>query len=250
MSWVAAAIIGGSAIVGGLGYLGAKEAGRAQAGAAETASDAQLRMYLQSREDIAPWREAGARALLPLERMAIGGPGEFIPSEQPGYRFGYKEFVERPLLQRASAMGKLRSGETLRALSERASDYASLSYDNWLNRWITRMQPLQSLAGLGQTSTTALGGQGVLAGQGIAQSALSGGQARAGQAINQANVLSGALMGGTRNYLDYLALQKMGGGNLLSYSPGTFQGVSPSGTWGGYQTPADVYPGAYSDTLT
>jgi len=45
MSWVAAAIIGGSAIVGGLGYLGAKEAGRAQAGAADTASGAKLRMH-------------------------------------------------------------------------------------------------------------------------------------------------------------------------------------------------------------
>ena len=112
------------------------------------------------------------------------------------------------------------------------------------------MQPLQSLAGLGQTSTTALGGQSMLAGQGMAQSALFGGQARAGQAINQANALSGALMGGTRNYLDYLMLQKMGGRNLLSYSPGISQGVPPSGYLGGYQTPADVYPGAYSDTLT
>ena len=89
----------------------AKEAGKLQAKAAGEATDTQLEMYLKSREDLAPWRAAGERALNPLIEMAEKGPGEFIPEDQPGYKFGYKEFVEKPLLQRASAMGKLRSGE-------------------------------------------------------------------------------------------------------------------------------------------
>ena len=50
----------GSSIVGAKA---AKEAGKEQAKAADAASQAQLDMFYQSREDLAPWREAGEAAL-------------------------------------------------------------------------------------------------------------------------------------------------------------------------------------------
>lgn len=89
-----------------------------------------------------------------LMGMIQAGPGEFVPEEQPGYRFGYEEFVEKPTLRSASAMGRSRSGATQKALTKYASNYASTEYDKWLGRYYDRMKPLQSLANVGQTSSS------------------------------------------------------------------------------------------------
>ena len=214
-----AAIIGGGAMLGStaLGMFGAGEAADTQAEAFKNASDSQMQMYLQSRADQAPWREAGVRALGELEKTAYG-PGEFVPSEQPGYEFGYKELVENPLLRGASAAGKLRSGDVLKSLSDRAQDYASLQYDNWLNRWLTKIQPMQSLAGLGQSASLMGGNQAIQTGQSIGQNIIAGGQAQASGIINQTNALTGSIMGGARNYLDYQMVNKLSGSGLNNFT--------------------------------
>ena len=222
MSWGFVAV-GGAVVASSLIASNAsRSAANTQADAAQNATAAQLEMYYQSRDDLARFREAGEKAIGELEKQVLAGPGEFKPEEQPGYKFGYKEFVEKPLLQNASATGKLRSGNILRTLSDRASDYASLSYDNWLNRWLTRIQPLQSLAGIGQTSSSTTAGLGVQTGQGMAQNILAGGQAQAGGAINQANALTGGIRGGSSLLMDYLLMSKTGSGSL--YPPGGFEG--------------------------
>ncbi len=216
-SWqLPAALAASSVLQGIIGYKAAGNAADTAAAASDRAIQAQVAAYLQTREDLAPWRESGARAVGELEKTVMAGPGEFKPEEQPGYQFGYKEFVEKPLLQNASATGKLRSGNILRSLSDRAQDYASLSYDNWLNRWLTKMQPLQSLAGLGQTSASTTAQTGTQTAGTIAQTTLAGGQAQATGQINQANALTGAI-GGARNVLldAYLINQMQNQNNLL-----------------------------------
>ncbi len=203
----------------GMGVSGATIAGEASEKASEAAqqgTNAQLQMYFDNVNRMAPWTEAGKRALGTLESNVMAGPGEFRPEEQPGYKFGYQEFVEKPLLQQASATGKLRSGNVLRALSDRAQNYASTQYDSWLNRWLTKMQPLQSLAGLGQTSATAVGQAGTQTGQGIAQTSMAGGNALAAGQINQANALTGGIKGATGVTLDSILLNKIMGGNLFN----------------------------------
>lgn len=198
-----------------VGSEAARKAASMGAESADKATQAQLQMYYQSRTDLAPWREAGGKALAELEKNVMAGPGEFVPSEQPGYKFGYEELVENPLLRGASAAGKVRSGEVLKSLSDRAQDYASLSYDSWLNRWLTKMQPLQSLAGVGQTSASTTAQLGTQTGQGVAQSTLAGGQAQAAGAINQANALTGGIRAGTSTLMDALIMNKVFGGNLF-----------------------------------
>ena len=210
----------GAAIGGGIGSSidASKAAGNAadaQVQSAQNATDAQLKMYFQSREDLAPWRTAGAAALNPLQAQAMTGPGDFNPEDQPGYKFGYQEFVEKPLLQEASAAGKLRSGNVLRALSDRAQGYASTQYDSWLNRWLSKMQPLQSLAGLGQTSASTTANAAVQTGQGIAQTTLAGGNALAGGYINKANALTGGVKTATGTLMDAAVLSSINGGNLF-----------------------------------
>ncbi len=50
------------------------------------------------------------------------GPGEFVPEEQPGYEFGFEEFIRDPYMKVQSAKGKRLSGETLKELTGYASD--------------------------------------------------------------------------------------------------------------------------------
>lgn len=130
----------------------AKKGTEAATSAAQKGIDTELEMYYKSREDLAPWRAAGEKALTSLERKIQAGPGEFRPEEEPGYRFGYKEFVEKPLQRAASAGGRLGSGRTLSELSRYASDYATTKYDNFLDRWLRSLAPEQSLAGVGLTT--------------------------------------------------------------------------------------------------
>lgn len=212
-------VVGGGIVSSFIGADAAEDAADTQADATRQASqqaaDTQLKMYFQNREDLAPWREAGGKALTELEGKVFAGPGEFVPSEQPGYQFGYKEFVEKPLLQGASATGKLRSGNILRTLSDRAQNYASMSYDNWLNRWLTKLQPLQSLAGVGQTSASTTAQLGAQTGQGLAnnilQSGMAVGNAQAGGIINQANAYTGGIKSVGNTLMDSLILNKIGG---------------------------------------
>ncbi|GAG10488.1 unnamed protein product, partial [marine sediment metagenome] len=77
MSW-AAVIVGGSAIVGGaISYAGASKAADAGGDAADNAAEVTWDMYRQGREDLAPWREAGA--------WALGSPSSTTVSNAPQY---------------------------------------------------------------------------------------------------------------------------------------------------------------------
>ena len=63
MSWVATAIVGSAVIGAGAGIYSSSKAAGAQSDAADAATQAELAMFEQGREDMAPWREAGTQAL-------------------------------------------------------------------------------------------------------------------------------------------------------------------------------------------
>lgn len=56
-------VVAGAAIGGLMSYFGSKDQADAIGDSAQQSSNVQLRMYEQSREDMAPWREAGLSAL-------------------------------------------------------------------------------------------------------------------------------------------------------------------------------------------
>ena len=140
-------IIGAAGSIGG-GMIGAEGA----RDAADIAGDAAIRSFRIKRRDLLPWMRGGVDALQKLQAMLEAGPGEFVPSEQPGYKFGYEEFVEKPTLRAASALGTTRSGKTMKALSRYAQDYASTQEDRWFNRYLQRLQPYQNLATMGMNA--------------------------------------------------------------------------------------------------
>ena len=201
---------------------GARQVGRAATNAAnigvnaaDRATALQREQYDQTRADLAPYRTAGTNALARLTAGTEPG-GEFtktfsienfLANKDPS--FDYMQDQARKAQERsAAARGGLLSGGTLLALGRDASSRASQEYQNAFNRYQTNrsniLNPLQSLAGVGQTSTN----QGISAGQNFATNVgnlgmgAASNQADAGLAAARANQSAyGAIGNAFSNYL-------------------------------------------------
>lgn len=235
---VTAAVGGGLGIVSSL--VSSKASGKAaetQAGAAKESSAlaaetslqatreaiaAQKEMYEQGRQDLAPWREAGGRALTDLEALMKQGPGEFTKS--PGYEFTLSEGT-KAIERAASAGGRLASGRTIKESIGYAEGLASTEYDKFLARYYAKLNPYQTMAGLGQTTAATTAQAGTQTGAGIASSLMSGGstaanayyqggiaagQSRASGYMNQGDIWSNMLSQGAGMAMTYGMADKMG----------------------------------------
>ena len=127
----------------------------------------------------------------------------------PGYAFRMSEGM-KAIERSAAARGGLLSGSTLKGITRFGQDTASNEYTNAFNRYQTerqaRLNPLQSLMGMGQTSSNALTGAAGSLGQGIGQAYAAQGAARASGYNNSASALNsaiGGISGATNNYMMY-----------------------------------------------
>jgi hypothetical protein len=182
------------------GYMGSKAAENAvdtQAQATQAAQDAQERMFNKQIELQEPFRQAGVGALnklIPLSDYTKFGIDQF--TQDPGYAFRLSEGM-KALDRTAAARGGLLSGGTLKAAQRYGQDLASQEYQNAFNRYQVernaQLNPLQSLAGVGQTATGALtnayGAYGAQTGQNLQDIA----SARASGYLGQSNALNQAL---------------------------------------------------------
>jgi hypothetical protein len=205
MSFVTAAMIAGGATLAS-SLIGSRAAGKAadvQAQAAEQGTAAQERMFNKQVELQEPWRQAGVNALNKLQGLAdykLFDNNAF--TRDPGYGFRLAE-GQKALDRQAAARGGLISGGALKAAQRYGQDMGSQEYQNAFNRYQTErnaaLNPLQSLAGVGQTTAQQLG----QAGQNYAANAgnmLTGGAAaQAAGRVGQAN----ALTSGLGTYLNY-----------------------------------------------
>ena len=128
--------------------------------------------------------------------------------QDPGYGFRMSEGL-KALDRTAAARGNLLSGATLKGAQRYGQDLGSQEYQNAFNRYQTNrsnlLNPIQSLAGVGQTSTT----QGITAGNNYATNVgnlgmnAAGDQANAGLAAAQANRSAYGTIGNAfSNYLN------------------------------------------------
>jgi hypothetical protein len=199
MTWVATAI-GGSAV---LGAYSADRAANTQAGAANRAADLQQQQFERQVELQAPFREAGVRALPELEaasRYTPFGMNQF--TADPGYGFRLAE-GQKALDRQAAARGGLISGGALKAAQRYGQEMGSQEYTNAFNRYQTerqaRLNPLQSLAGVGQTSVGQLGQAGQAMASGVGEAGGQAAQARASGYMGGVN----ALTQGLGQYINY-----------------------------------------------
>jgi len=224
MSFIAAALIGGgAAIIGGsIASSGARRAGETQAAAADRAGQLQLDQFNRQVELQAPFREAGVRALGKLEGAAEYTPFGMAQFQQdPGYAFRLSE-GQKALDRQAAARGGLISGGALKAAQRFGQEMGSQEYTNAFNRYQTersaRLNPLQSLAGVGQTSVNQLGAAGQNYASGMGEAIGAAGQARASGYVGQANALNSALSGSANMYMQSQMLNRMYPGNSAQAS--------------------------------
>lgn len=141
------------------------EAASISAQAAREALGLQRQMYEEGVARQQPWLQAGQQALNKLIPEATSytpfGMQQF--QADPGYAFRLSE-GQKALERSAAARGGLLSGATGKALSRYGQEMGSQEYMNAFNRYQTeraaRLNPLQSLAGVGQTAANTLGGYG------------------------------------------------------------------------------------------
>ena len=203
-----AAILGGAVVSGLMGSSAAKSAASTQADAANRAADLQ---YKQWQEQVAlqkPWLQAGETALNKLVPLATNytpfGMDQF--QQDPGYQFRLSEGL-KALDRQAAARGGLISGAALKAAGRYGQDYASGEYQNAFNRYQTeraaQLQPLQSLAGVGQTTAQQIGQAGTQMASNVGEAQAAAAQARASGYTGAANALTGSLNTGLNAYLGY-----------------------------------------------
>lgn len=229
MSGVATAIAASAVI----GYSASSKAASAQENAARMSTDAQERMFDKQTELQRPWREAGEQALNKLTPLALNyqkfGMDQF--QQDPGYAFRLSE-GSKALDRQAAARGGLISGSALKAATRYGQEMGSQEYTNAFNRYQTeraaQLQPLQSLAGVGQTSANNMSAAAGNLGAAEGANAINAGNARASSYVGQANAMSQGL----NSYLNYNQNQNMM--NLLAqnqnrgqYTPGSSTFVGP-----------------------
>jgi hypothetical protein len=227
--WVAGAVVVGSAI----SSRAASKAASTQAQAAREAGDVQREIFERQVELGQPYREAGETALNKLIPLAT----EYTPftreqfEADPGYNFRLSEGLKA--LERSSAAGgNLLSGSTLKGIVRYGQGAASQEFQNAFNRAQierqARLNPLQSLAGVGQTATQQLSQQAGQFGSNMAEAIGAAGQARASGYVGTAN----AITGGLNQYLNYSQNQAQ---NQLLQQALARRGGSVGGFGGGGQ---------------
>jgi hypothetical protein len=196
--------IAGSVIQG----YGANRAAKTQAEAQREATAAQERMFQRQTELQEPFRQVGVNALPELveaSRYTPFGMEQF--QQDPGYGFRLREGL-RALESSAAARGGLLSGNQMRGVTRFGQGLASDEYTNAFNRYqaerAARLNPLQFLAGMAQSSANTLTGAAGQYGQNMAEGATAMGNIRASGYAGMAN----AATSGLSNYLNYQQRQK------------------------------------------
>lgn len=241
-------LVAGATVAGGaIAASGSKKAADANASAANHATDNQYQMYQQTRDDQAPYRQAGYTALGQLGTGTTPG-GEFNRSfnmndyaADPGYQFRIAQ-GEQGINRAAIAGGARYSGATLKSLARFNSDQASLEYGNAWNRWnsdtTNRYNRLASVAGIGQTAANQTAAAGSAAANGMSQSIMSAGNARASGYTGMGNAVNGTLGSLVNNYQQQQMLNGfMNNGTGLSYNPGP--GYGDTSKFNGYDAAAN-----------
>jgi hypothetical protein len=248
MPWMIPAAIIGSSL---LGSSAASSAASTQANAANNAAELQNQQYQRTREDQAPYREAGYNALTRMQNMAGNVPGKFRFSMEdfvtdPGYNFRLTQGT-KAIERSAAARGGLLTGNTGGSLANFGQGLASQEYSNAYNRALTGYNTdvasenqlynrQAALAGIGQTATNFIGNAGANNAANVGNLMTSGAAAQAAGYMGGANAVSQ----GVGQYLNYNQ-----GNNLISALRGGGRGgggsggANPAGYGTGYD--ADVY---------
>lgn len=186
----------------------------AQQAGADAATAEQRRQFDLTRQDQAPWMQAGTDALAQMQALNGGDFSSF--TESPDYQFA-RDMGLQGVDRSASARGGMFSGGADADRMKFASGLASQNYGQFYNR-------LQSMAGQGQTTASGLGSLGMGMAGNIGNIAMGMGDARASSYQSRADTNSqlAAGLGGLFNnwYQGNRANNPGGTGWYLGNNPG------------------------------
>lgn len=208
MTWGAVAIAS-SAVVGAYG---ANKAAKAQLQGTREGMAAEREMFNRQVELQEPFRQAGVNALPDLISASRYTPFDYDTYQNdPGVGFRFREGL-KALQASKAAGGMLRSGNTLRGITQFGQELASQEYGAAFNRYqaerAARLNPLQSLAGMGQTSANTIGSAAGQLGTNLSNLAVGGGNARASGYAGMANALTSGIGQGANYYQGNQAAQQ------------------------------------------
>ena len=130
-------------------------------------------------------------------------PEMFAKGQDPGYQFRLSEGL-KALDRQAAARGGLISGSALKASQRYGQDMASQEFTNAFNRYQTErtgtLNPFQSLAGVGQTSTNQLTAMGQNYANQAGEAFMGGANARASGYVGGANAINQSISGLTNQF--------------------------------------------------
>jgi hypothetical protein len=230
----AASLIGGSQQADA-----AQSAAQATADATNRATELQRRMYDENVARQKPFYDVGVNALPELvaaSKYTNFGLDQF--QQDPGYAFRLSE-GQKQLERNAAARGGLISGGALKAAQRYGQEMGSQEYMNAFNRYQTeraaRLNPLQSLTGMSQTTANTLGA----AGQNMASNV---GAAYMNQGVNQGNALMSGVNARTSSYGDIAKLYGQTNPNFGNLFGG---GGGGGGGAAGYNISPEQYSGYF-----
>jgi len=224
--WVAGAVVGSSVIGGVLSSNAASDAAQTQADAANRAADLQYKQFQEQQATQKPFLEAGYKGenrLLDLlglsDNTGAQGYGSAAKNfsmadyqADPGYAFRLSEGLNA-LDRTAAARGGMLSGAALKGATRYGQDMASQEYQNAYNRYQTNraniLNPLQSLAGQGQTTANTLGNASQNYATNAGNAYMNAGNAAASGYVGSANAWNNALGGATNYFTQQQMMNRM-----------------------------------------
>jgi hypothetical protein len=203
MTWVGTAVAASTIY----GAYSANKAAKTQAGAMDRASELEYRQYQENVARQKPFYDVGVNALPELVAASKYEPFTMDKFRaDPGYAFRLSE-GQKALERSAAARGGLLSGGTGKALQRFGQEFGSQEYTNAFNRYqaerTARLQPLQALTGMGQSTGQQISQQGQQMASNVGDAMGSAAAARASGYVGTAN----ALTGGLNTYLNYTSAQ-------------------------------------------
>ncbi len=170
---------------------------KATAGAVATQSG----FYDRARTDMAPWMQAGQKALEQYSgELGLGGPdGQPFQSQfrtTPGYEFQVQE-GEKGAVNNLRALGMGGSGAALKALTAFRTGLADQTYSKYL-------ADLKGVADSGQSAATNLGQLGAQTGANIGQTLMTGAGANTTTRMGTAELSNNAAIQGAGKIGDWL----------------------------------------------
>lgn len=230
---ITAAVIGGTAILGGayMGSQAAKGAAQTQADAAANATAAQKEALAKQQELNKPFYDTGVNALNKLSSQDKYTPAAFNFQADPGYAFTLDQGL-KAMNATAAARGGLISGNAL-AAGQRygqglGSTYYQQAFNNYLSNNAQNLQAYntntanqQYLANLGQSSANNQANAIGNFGNSAASNTIGAGNANAAGQVGSANAYNNAITQGVGAYQTNQLYNMIGNQNKSTYGSGS-----------------------------